>query len=269
MAFSMIIHAPLLVGVLGGCQGDATSPARPAAPSDPVARLTAELERRPQDVELRLRLAQALQDAGRHEASIAQLRQAVALRPDAGILHQLAMAYSAAGRLQEAEATYQQLLQHAPGNAQVLHNMGTLALDRGNAEGAISYYRRAIVARPDYLIAYSNLGSVYKFHGRYQEAAVAYQQAFDLPAASPTEEMARADALYQLADLDLLRGDAAGAEARLARFVELIPDHPKAHYTRAQALLKLGRVDAAQRELDIHMRILDQSQPDGPVATAR
>jgi tetratricopeptide (TPR) repeat protein len=171
--------------------------------------------------------------------------------------------------LQEADAIYKQLLAMSFDPPTVLHNLGTVALGLDDPDQAIAYYEQALALRPDYLQARFQLASAYKFNGRYEEAYAAFQQAAALAAADPQERSLRIEALYQLADLELLRGHAEQAERLLAQFLEIVPDHPAAHYTRAQALVQLGRAAEAEAELGAHMRLRSQRQPTSPAAAAR
>ena len=61
-----------------------------------------------------------------------------------------------------------------------------------------------------------------------------------------------------------------GAYERAGRMLEELlqanPRHPSAHYAYGQVLLQAGQQEAARREFAIHMRILDETIPTGPVA---
>ncbi len=265
----------LALALLAGCRGEPAAPEQAgpggdgAGAGESLATLEAAVSASPGDVDLRLRLARRLEEAERRDEAIEHLREASVLRPDAATLFQLAVTLAAASRLQEAEAAYRRVLELSPDNPVVLHNMGTVALGLDKPEQAVSYYERAVALRPGYLLAHYNLAGIYKFNGRYAEAYAAYQRAAQLTPADTRDQNARVDALYQLADLELLRGEPERAEKLLAQFLQIVPDHPTAHYTRAQALIQLGRPEEADAELAIHMEHLSQRQPSSPAATGR
>ena len=75
---------------------------------------------------------------------------------------------------------------------------------------------------------------------------------------SADEQAARSDSLYQIAAIEVALGNNEQAEQILARLLEFIPDHSKAHYTRGQALMQLGRDDEARLEFERHTALLQQ-----------
>lgn len=71
--------------------------------------------------------AGALQQTGRLPEAIAEYEAAYAIRPDAGLIYDIAMVYRQAGRLEEALATFRRFLASAPTHPQ-----------RGRAEGYVA-----------------------------------------------------------------------------------------------------------------------------------
>ena len=76
------------------------------------------------------------------------------------------------------------------------------------------------------------------------------------------------NALHHLATLDIKHGALERAEQMLLALIESNPDHPSAHYTYAQLLLRFGRTEQAETQLEEHMRVQASRQPPGQVATA-
>jgi protein O-GlcNAc transferase len=68
------------------------------------------------------------------------------------------LAHQCEGRLSPAEQGYLAALRLDPGNAQATYLMGLLALQSGNAEGAMAYLSRVIAARTDDPDALYNMG---------------------------------------------------------------------------------------------------------------
>jgi len=96
-------------------------------------------------------------------AAAAQLNQAVAL-------HQ-------AGRLDEAESLYRQVLQQAPGHFDATHLLGVIALQRGDLPGAEKLIAQALVARPKDASALNNLGTTLLRAHRLDEAREQFERA--------------------------------------------------------------------------------------------
>lgn len=87
-----------------------------------------------------------------------------------------ATAHHQKGRLLEAEALYQQMLQIDPDNADVLHLLGVIASQRGNHETAAALIKKAISAKPSEPVYYNNLGIVLKAQGKLNDAVSCYRR---------------------------------------------------------------------------------------------
>ena len=96
-------------------------------------------------------------------AAAAQLNQAVAL-------HQ-------AGRLDEAEALYRQVVQQVPGQFDATHLMGVIALQRGDLADAEKLIAQALVSRPRDASALNNLGTALMRARRLDEAREQFERA--------------------------------------------------------------------------------------------
>ncbi len=236
----------------------------PAARStDKIDALEAAVRRNPNDPASQYRLALALRGADRRADAFPHFVAASELAPPSSdLLLDLGIAYSDVGRYDDAEKTYRRLITLDPSNARALHNMGNLALRRGDAKEAADWYGRAVAARPAYLLAQYHLAYTQKFLGRYDDAMATYMAVLKSEPSSGREQAARTDSLYQMASIELARGAPARAEALLAEVVKIAPDHPSAHYARGQALRQLGRDDEARAEFAEHMKIL-ASRPMG------
>ncbi|HEX5128221.1 MAG TPA: tetratricopeptide repeat protein [Usitatibacter sp.] len=124
---------------------------------------------------------------------------------------QRALQLHQAGRIDEAERLYREVLREEPGHAVALHYLGLIAWARGDraeaerlmreslaidaavpdfhnnlglllrdtrrVDEAIAAYRRAIAIEPRWMDAYSNLGLALEAAGRNEEAVAAYEEA--------------------------------------------------------------------------------------------
>ena len=100
---------------------------------------------------------------GPTSAAAAQLNQAVAL-------HQ-------AGRLDEAEALYRQVVAQAPGHFDATHLLGVIALQRGDLASAEKLVAQALASRPKDATALNNLGTTLLRARRLDEALEQFERA--------------------------------------------------------------------------------------------
>lgn len=264
----LAVSALSLLLVLPGCRQESAEPvqepgaAAPArtdvAESPRVEALRQTLAAHPDDARVHRDLGRLLSEADQHQEAIEHLEQAVQLNPTPNHFFDLAIASQAAMRLHEAQAAFQQVLAATPDDAETLLRLGTLELEMGHKEVAIDYLWQAIQARPDHVMASYQLANIYKFYGDYDEALPLYQSIIPVEPRNGDEQTARAGSLYQIAAIEVARGKNEQAEQLLAQLLRYVPDHPKAHYTRGQALLQMGRDQEAQVEFQRHQEILQQ-----------
>ncbi len=215
------------------------------------------LEPAPTAEALRLQ-ARTLRAGGHKDQALPLLEQAVRQGPaTAAIYVDLGVALADAGRLGDAETAYREALALSPDDPYALANLGSLAYQRGDIEQSAEIYSRVVAANPGSLVGHCRLGHALRFLGGTAEARREYGAALALEPATPREARLRWDAAVSLAVLDLADGNPARA-AELLAFVEAaIPDHPRAHYLRARALAELGRGAEAERELRVHLELIN------------
>lgn len=99
------------------------------------------------------------------------------------------------GRLDEAAADYQQVIDQQPSNADAHSGYAVLLAARNQPERAVGEFQRALAIRADLDEVRLALGGVLERTGRAQEARVEYQR---LAVAPATSEKVRRDALRRL-----------------------------------------------------------------------
>ncbi|MPY70171.1 MAG: tetratricopeptide repeat protein [Alphaproteobacteria bacterium] len=109
-----------------------------------------------------------------------------------------ALDHHGAGRLDEAAALYERVIEAAPDHAAALHNLGVVRAQSGDPAAAIALFERALAAKPDYPQAHLNLGSALRETGRLEEAAEALGRALALDPGLYPAHFARALALAAL-----------------------------------------------------------------------
>ncbi len=143
-----------------------------------------------------------------------------------------------AGRLQEAEAIYRQVLEAKPGHAEANHLLGGLAHQAGNHEQAVDLISKAIAKAPKQPFYNNNLGNALHALGRLDEAAASYRKAIAL---KPDYVEAHNNLANALAALGRPKDAIAGYEKAIA----IKPDYAEAHYNLANAFHAMGRPEDA------------------------
>ena len=91
-----------------------------------------------------------------------------------------ALTHHRAGRLNEADLFYRQILTDWPNNPDALHRFGVLAAQLGHHEPAATLISRAIQQRPASGDFYASLGNVLYLQGRLHDGQEAYKVAMYL-----------------------------------------------------------------------------------------
>jgi tetratricopeptide (TPR) repeat protein len=155
--------------------------------------------------------------------------------PASSLLEQ-AMGHHRAGRVQQAEALYRQILEQDPEQADALYLLGLVASQASRPDDAVALLERAIRARPGVGQYHLVLGRVLAAAGRHEAAVEAFREATRLQPDSP-------DAHNGLGIvLDACRAHEEAVDA-FRRAIELRGDFAVAHYNLGNTLHELGRID--------------------------
>jgi tetratricopeptide (TPR) repeat protein len=175
------------------------------------------------------------------------VRQAASPPVDTAGLVREAVAHHQAGRIAEASALYQRVLEKDPGNADALHLSGLIAQQLGQLDAAVELIRMAIAIKPSAAMYY-NLGLALQAAGDFAAAAEAYRKAIAL---NPAESRAHGN----LGAVLQAQGDIHAAIACYRKALALKPDDFRAHGNLGAALQQagdtLGAVDSFRRALSI------------------
>ena len=100
----------------------------------------------------------------------------------AGLTENLSIAVGShtSGDLDQAEACYRRILTELPNNAQALHMLGVIELQRGKIGSAIDLIRRAVQVHPGHAEPWVSLGDALRAIQENDEAISAYQRAIRL-----------------------------------------------------------------------------------------
>ena len=143
-----------------------------------------------------------------------------------------------AGRLNEAECLYRQVLALAPDSPVAHLNLGVLLKSLGRSNEAIDSHNRALELKPDYVAAYDNLGNALMELGRLDEALAAYHKVIIL-------KPKYAEGHYNLANVLLGLSRSEEAVAAFQEALALKPELVEAYNNLGAALADLGRIEEA------------------------
>lgn len=187
----------------------------------------------------RFELGTELYGEGKLDEAIAELRQFTAQTRFANVTpaeELIGRALVAQGKLPEAAAQFQRIVDMNPSNAAMHGFLADVLFAQHRFEDAISHYRVLLAAQPGVTPALSNMGVALASLGRLDEAIGAFERVGSLDPQSGTAQR-------HLAQAYLEKGDAHQAERHAREAVRLVPRDPAAHNLLADAL-------ASQRDLD-------------------
>lgn len=150
---------------------------------------------------------------------------------------QTALEHYQAGRVPQAGAVFQQILQMDPNHPDALHFLGVIAFQGGNKDAAASLIGKAIGIKPNSLMYY-NLGLVFRAQGKLDDAAASYRKATAL-------QPDYADAHFNLGNVLQKLGKLNDAVASYRKVLALKPDWADAHNNLGITLQELGKLDDA------------------------
>jgi len=156
-----------------------------------------------------------------------------------------------AGRLDEAEGLYRQILAREPDHAESLHLLGVIAHQGGHHETAVDLIGKAIARNNGVADFHCNIGNALQVLGRLAEAEAHYRRAIDL---NPDH----ADSHNNLGNALMAQGKPDEAQARFRRALALRGGYAEAHFNLANALKACGRVEESVR----HYREAISHKPD-------
>ncbi len=159
------------------------------------------------------------------------------------------------GYLEQAAASFQQVIAAKPNNADAYYNLGTLNLRKNDFQQARSYLEQALKLNPNYPEAWNNLGMMAAQQGQPEEAIRDFQQSLLL-------RPGYAIALLNLGNVYRRQGAFAKAQECLNHALERQPDDPEINYS-------LGMLYAQQNQMQLASTYLRKAldlRPDYPEA---
>jgi tetratricopeptide (TPR) repeat protein len=148
------------------------------------------------------------------------------------------LAHHHAGRLAEAESSYQRVLAVAPDQAEALRFLGVIFRQRGDLARAREFLEKALAVQPQDAHAHHDLGLARFESGQFEQAAAAYRKAIEILPGFPEAHYHLGNACYALQQSE----DAA---ASYRRALEHQPDLAEAHYNLGLLAQEKGELESA------------------------
>jgi Tfp pilus assembly protein PilF len=148
-----------------------------------------------------------------------------------------------AGLLEHAIATYKRILTKAPNNPAAWNNLGVSLQDSNRINEAVGAFDRAVVLAPDNAAIHNNLAFALLEHGDPERAERWLRKGIALDPSLP-------ELHNNLGNVAREQGDVSEAVACYRRAIALRPDFADAHWNLSQGLLTLGVFVEGWREYE-------------------
>jgi len=209
----------------------------------------------PDDLATRLRSAIQLLQAGKLDQAEALYRQVLEKKPNQALaLHSLGLIAYQRQHYEDAADFVSQAISAAPQDAILYNTLGVISDALNKSDQALRAYSKAIALKPDYAEAHKNLAQVHQHTEHYEEAIGSFQQAISL---APND----VESPMRLADLLRTRTRYAEAVVNYQRVIELAPDTAEAHNNLAICLKEQGcfpeAIAAQRRALELAPEAVD------------
>jgi Flp pilus assembly protein TadD/peroxiredoxin len=170
------------------------------------------------------------------DQAAASFRQVIETKPDEPeAYYNLGTLFLRRNSLTEARRYLEQAVKLRENYPEAWNNLGMIAGQEGKAGEAIESFRRSIALKPDYVIALVNLGNFYRRQEAYGEAETLLGRALEL-------EPDNAEVNYSVGMLYARENQMPKAIERIERAIDLRPDY-------ADALNNLGVLLVRQQKL--------------------
>ena len=147
------------------------------------------------------------------------------------------------GYLEQAAASFKQVIAAKPQDPEAYYNLGTLYLRRNALQDARQYLEQTVKLRPNYPEAWNNLGMVAAQEGQTDEAVRNFKQSLLL-------RPGYAIALANLGNIYRRQGDFEEAEKLLGRALEITPDDPEFNYSLGMLYTRQDKFERAAHYLE-------------------
>ena len=146
------------------------------------------------------------------------------------------------GYLNQAAASFLQVIATNPGNADAYYNLGTLRLGQNDFAQARQYFEEALRRKPEYPEAWNNLGMMAAQLGRPDEAIRDFQKSLELRPEYVT-------ALLNLGNVYRRQRAFDDAQKCFEQAIRQEPENPEVNYSRGMLYAQQGQLEQAKESL--------------------
>lgn len=150
----------------------------------------------------------------------------------------LGIKYFQSGKLSEAKACLQKVLETQPENSRVWHTLGLIEAQNKQYSTAIKHIQRAIALNPEEYLFHYNLGLTYQSQREFNQAIASYQKSLQI---KPQHYQSQ----YNLGVLYQNQGKLAEAIDCYQKSIHLQPNHGDAYYNLGVIHHQQGKLAAA------------------------
>jgi tetratricopeptide (TPR) repeat protein/peroxiredoxin len=191
----------------------------------------------------------ALFQHGYLEQAAASFKQVIASEPDSPeAYYNLGTLCLRTNKLPDARRYLEQAVQLRPEYPEAWNNLGMIAAEQGQSEEAINHFKHSLSFRPSYTVALLNLGNLYRRQGNYGEAGKLLLRALELEPDDP-------EANYSAGMLYARQNDSGDALRYLKKAVSLRPDYPDALNNMGVLLAQTAQYNEAEEEFRNCIRV--------------
>ncbi|MCA3362835.1 MAG: tetratricopeptide repeat protein [Roseomonas sp.] len=205
--------------------------------------------------------ANARSKSGDYKGAIADLTEAINVKPDFGVAFSLRAFFRfVSGDRTGAITDFSEAIRLNPRDPEAFSNRGAVRTAVGDHVGAIADYDEAIRLSPGTVTTYVNRGLARAAAGDYAKAIADYTEAIRINPQHASAFLARADARTT-------QGDLAGAIADYSDAIRINPRDAGVLATRGVLQYRVGEADAARIDIEAAIRLVQPG--DGRPHTAR
>ncbi|MFD4640478.1 BTAD domain-containing putative transcriptional regulator [Lentzea sp. NPDC058436] len=207
---------------------------------------------------LYLRLGEYVRSVEHHDYAVELYRALGDKDAEAGVLNNLSLVHRRSGDLVAARDTLLRCLEMlAPSAADSvstgLYNLGQLAVELGELDGAVEHFSQALALAPN-ADSHTYLGMALRLQGRLDESRAHLERALEIGNVPAGE----AEALENLAALELASGNTAEALSLASRALSLVADGGD-QQVATSVRLTLGETRRALSDLDSAAGLFEQA----------
>ncbi|MCP3978883.1 MAG: tetratricopeptide repeat protein [bacterium] len=181
----------------------------------------------------------------------------------------LGIARAAQRNWEAAIEAYKGVLKVEPRHAKALNNIGNVYFRQGRYAESVDWYRRALEIDPDYILALYHYGWVLRQQNDSHEAETVLRHCIELEAATERERRTQIDCLFYVGTLRFRAEDYAIAAQTMEQVLGFHRAHAEARYYLGMAYRKLGRIEEAKQQLEIHRKLLAAARSSKPIEAQR